>query len=276
MTNNFDPLAYYATYPQRVIARPGYPARAAYKAALLIDLFALDIYRVAGDIRTLADIGGCFGFGANSLAFHLASRQRIAPETFVFELADGFTSLGKSLFPAIRFEQHDFLTWKGGVDVFDLVSLIDVLEHVIEPDRFLQQLAARCRVLILKTPLETTGEWRGNRRYGDAGADHPDGHVNFFSPQSLESLLTSNGFTVLRSHVVKTIIPPGGDLALDPEHVPRTGGPWTLGWRQHFRTLKRAVVNMVPYRVLRRFVGGGDHLCVCVSKCVSSIGSHHQ
>jgi hypothetical protein len=189
----------------------------------------------------------------------------MAPETYVFELTEGFVTLGKSMFPAIRFEQQDFLTWKGEVDVFDLVSLIDVLEHVVNPGPFLQRLATRCRLLLLKTPLETTGEWRGNRPIGASGVAHPDGHVNFFSPRSLESLLTANGFRLLRSRVVKTVIPPGGELALAPEFLPPTLTPLTSGVRHHLRVLKRAVLNMVPYRAIRPWFGGGDHMCLCVS-----------
>ena len=131
------------------------------------------------------------------------------------------------------------MTWKGEVDVFDLVSLIDVLEHVVNPGPFLQRLATRCRLLLLKTPLETTGELRGSRPIGDSGDAHPDGHVNFFSPRSLETLLSANGFRLLRTRVVKTIIPPGGELALSPEFLPSTIVPLTSGARHHLRVFKQ-------------------------------------
>jgi hypothetical protein len=187
------------------------------------------------------------------------------PESYVFELAEDFVSLGKQFFPSIHFVQQDVLTWQGDVDVFDLAALIDVLEHVVDPGPFLQKLSQRCRFLLLKTPLETTGEWRGGRPFGNSGAEHPDGHVNFFTPRSLESLLTANGFQLLRTHVIKTIVPPGGELSLTPEHLPPSSVPWTTGWRHHRRTFKRALLSMLPYRLLRRWYGGGDHLCVCLS-----------
>ena len=86
----FDPVEYYASYPARIILRPGYPARAAFKSTLLFNYFGRHILSELGEIRSYADIGGCFGFGANAMAFHISKYQGHYPHTSVFEISPEF------------------------------------------------------------------------------------------------------------------------------------------------------------------------------------------
>lgn len=80
----FDPMQFYSSYPNKVIGRPGYPARAAFKSTLLFDLFGNQLFCKMDKISTYADIGGCFGFGANAMGFHIAKRQGVLPRILVF------------------------------------------------------------------------------------------------------------------------------------------------------------------------------------------------
>lgn len=255
--NDFNPSEYYALYPDRVIARPGYPARAAYKSTLMFKSYGDFILNDLGKIDTYADIGGCFGFGANTMKFHISRKQEIAPRTFVFELSSKFTSIGKILFPDIEFVQEDFFLWKENVKSYDLITLFDVLEHVVDPESFLRKLAERCKFLMLKTPMETTGEFMGSKPPVLQGEKHIDGHINFFTPASYEKLLNSANLEILKSRLVY-IIPRGAQQILNPEQEPSTIHKPLQMIARTLRTLPG-----VPWSLKRKILGGGDHICLC-------------
>jgi hypothetical protein len=80
----FDATQYYSNYPQKVIARPGHPARAAFKSTLIFNLFAKHIYANIDNINTYADIGACFGFGTNAIGYHIRKKQGFMPKRFAY------------------------------------------------------------------------------------------------------------------------------------------------------------------------------------------------
>lgn len=163
MTNKvfFNPEEFYESYPAKAMLRPGYPARAQFKSTLMWNLFGEYVLRQIGRIQSYADIGGCFGFGANSMAFHISKSQGDYPVTKVFEIAPDFIKLGKQLFPYIDFVQGDFKEWNHEPKVFDLITLFDTIEHIVDPHTFLRAVASHSKFALLLTPMETSGEWRG-------------------------------------------------------------------------------------------------------------------
>lgn len=198
------------SYSSKVIARPGYPARAQYKSTLLWNLYGKQILDAIGEIKTYADIGGgCSGFGANALAYQIAREQERCPDTKVFETSPDFSKAGKILFPNIDFVNEDFTKWDGDPKRFDLVSLFDVIEHIPDPEPFLKAVSVRTNFTLLKTPMETTGEWRGFRMPQLQGALHEDGHVNFFDPSPYMQLLKRSGFEIVEWRLVPSIVPRG-------------------------------------------------------------------
>jgi SAM-dependent methyltransferase len=80
----------------------------------------------------------------------------------------------------------------------DVVVMWDVLEHVAQPDRFIQKAADVLRVggyLFL-----TTGDidaWLPRRQGARWRLIHPPTHLNYFSRNTLQRLLESKGFRVL-------------------------------------------------------------------------------
>lgn len=85
-------------------------------------------------------------------------------------------------------------------EVFDVVSLLDVLEHVQDPRKLLESLR-RCvsyaGVLVLSTPAFASPMWKvldltGNPYWSEIE------HLHLFSRQSLYKLLDEAGFRVLR------------------------------------------------------------------------------
>jgi len=266
-----NPNEYYNSYPQKVIMRPGYPARAQFKSTLMWKLFGEELLKEIHEIRAYADVGGCFGFGANSMAFQISRRQEFYPQTFVFEIAKDFIEIGEKIFPYINFIGNDVLSWNGQSQIFDLVTLFDVIEHIPQPDLFLRGLSEKTRYAILKTPMETTGELRGSHPPFNQGFSHPDGHINFFDPNPYMKLLKENGFEVLKWHLVRSIVPRHTEIILEPEtcvserKMQTIFDVVTIGKK----LLKKSILNVLSLPCLfqhsRKILGGGDHLCLVKS-----------
>jgi hypothetical protein len=266
----FDPAAYYESYPQRVIQRPGYPARAQYKSTLSWRLFGEAALRARSPITTYADIGGCFGFGANAMAFQIELTQKVRPKVFVFEIAKDFVTLGKQLFPAIAFRNEDFADQPAGTAPVDLVTMFDVIEHIPEPGQFLEKASRFTRLALLKTPMETSGEWRRQVPPTRVGAEHPDGHVNFFSPASYRALLAKSGFNILAERLAPSIVPPGAQDILCPE-FPVLPFPLKSPKQIAARFVNWSLSRFHgAYGIGRKLFGGGEHLCLVRSRNVRS------
>ena len=261
----FNPKHFYQSYPQKVIARPGYPSRAVYKSALMHSIFSEHIYQAIGQIETYADIGGCFGFGANSMAFQISKRQDMYPKTSVFEISSDFISLGSSLFPGIEFIQSEFGEYNGSIKIFDLVTLFDVVEHIVNPEKLLKQVASRSKYVMLITPLETTGDLFGSQPPSKQGEEHPDGHVNFFTPEVYENLLQDCSLEIIHSRLEPSIVPAGSELILLPEQ------PKPRHLLSFYKTPKILILKLIhhcpgiSWRLKRKILGGGVHLALCKS-----------
>ena len=273
--NKFNPIQFYESYPSKVIARPGYPARAAFKSILMFGMYGERVLREIGAIATYADIGGCFGFGANAMAFHISKRQGTLPRTVVFEISSDFVRIGKVLFPHIEFVETEFGQWNSDVRCFDLISLFDVVEHVVDPESFLRQVSARSRYVLLKTPMETSGNLRGNKPPVNQGENHVDGHINFFTPGAYERLLNTSNFDIVESRLLPTIFPSGSQAILCPEQVIKPFGLLdTTRWPKKllYKWPKRLLYEVlrgfpgVPWKLKRQILGGGEHICLCRSR----------
>jgi hypothetical protein len=263
----FNPDQFYETYPTVVILRPGYPARAQYKSTLLWDLWGDQIMDyVDQNCQDYADIGGCFGFGANSMAYQIFCSQGKYPKTKVFEIVPEFINIGKQLFPYIDFIQEDFSSYDGDPDVFDLITMFDIIEHIPNPDAFLSRVAKKTKLVLIKTPMETSGDWLGAKPPKKQGHEHPDGHVNFFSPFEYLEILKRNGFEVISGKFVKSIIPKGATRILDPEATrifdPESGSEKVSYKKRGLYFLR----HWAPFPITRRIFGGGDHICLAKTR----------
>lgn len=265
-TRRFDPLEYYSSYPSRVILRPGYPARAQYKSTLLWNLYGHIIMKSLGSIDTYADIGGCFGFGANAMAFHISKCQGNYPETKVFEISSDFITSGKQLFPYIGYIQDDFCLWNGTPKVFDLVTMFDVIEHIPNPISFLSVVANHSKFALIKTPLETGGDWFGGKPPVKQGNEHTDGHINFFTPRTHRELLEKSGFDIVSAQCVFSIVPSAAEDILNPEDI-NPGDSSELVILKMIKRVGRILVDkkIIPYYFMRKIYGHGDHLCLVKS-----------
>jgi SAM-dependent methyltransferase len=114
----------------------------AWKASLVADLLARHSLQPA----TLAEVG-C---GAGAV---LAALQARLPQTALhgWDIAPGAARFWNA-HCGIRFTQGDFLTQRSGR--FDVLLLLDVIEHVANPHDFLSRLAPHGNHVVLHIPLD--------------------------------------------------------------------------------------------------------------------------
>ena len=256
--SEFNPNRFYATYPAEVISRPGYPARAQYKSTMMWDLWGHKIMEYLNyNCKSYADIGGCFGFGANALAYQISCSQGAYPKTKVFEIVPEFCRIGKQLFPDIDFIQEDFCSYRGDPDTFDLITLFDIIEHIPDPEVILSRIAKKTKLVLIKTPMETGGDLFGAKPPKKQGYEHPDGHINFFTPYEYLNLLNKSGFDIICGKFVKSIVPFGTNRILLPE------SPLVKSF------IKKILIfgyYYTPYAITRKIIGRGNHICLAKSR----------
>jgi len=243
-----DIQKFYDAYAEQVAARPGYPTRAAWKSLVCWKHLIVPRLGMMGDLRRVADVGGCYGFSANAFVFHGQRVLNHPVSATVYELAQHYTQTGRLLFPWLQFENADF-TEVALDEPYDVTLMFDVLEHLPDPGAMLARAVGKSRFLLIKTPLEMTEKLRARIAAGldkplPSGAEHRDGHLHFFTLSSFLELLNPHWQTI------DYVIPPPSwmprDL-IDPELVaftqPEPGG---TSVRQ---TLRRMVIQSLPRSV---------------------------
>jgi 2-polyprenyl-3-methyl-5-hydroxy-6-metoxy-1,4-benzoquinol methylase len=93
----------------------------------------------------------------------------------------------------------DFLTDDFGGRRFDVICMWDTIEHLPKPDEFLARGAALLRpngLLFLTTG--DIGSWNARWRGAAWRQIHPPSHVNYFSRQTIATLLHRTGYDVIR------------------------------------------------------------------------------
>jgi len=176
---------FYETYPRVTIGRLEHPTWAVFKSYLAWRQFGPQLLSLAGDINTVADVGGCFGFGLNAFLSYGSKALGHQLQGDIYELGDLYLRVGPELFPRIRFTSQDYASVVLD-QPYDITLMFDLLEHLADPDAFLAAASERTRFLVIKTPLEASTHWECLRRAGQepplcAGASHPDGHRHFFT-----------------------------------------------------------------------------------------------
>jgi SAM-dependent methyltransferase len=133
-----------------------------------------DFLDVGSNFGFMAEVAGQAGFRATGL-----------------EINPGLAAHAVKTFPARRFVCSPLESFDAGGQQFDAVYCSEVIEHVIDPRRFLQTLARLMRrgaILLLTTP-----HIREYRRRAYARMQAPD-HKIYFNNANLRRLLLECGF----------------------------------------------------------------------------------
>lgn len=136
------------------------------------------------------------GSGSGWIAAQLAA---MGHEVTGVDISASGVAVAKRAFPEVSFRQGS--VYEGFGEQFDIVVSSEVIEHLYEPRRFIDNIYRGLRpggVVVLTTPyhgylknlaLSIFNGWDFHFSVGDEG-----GHIKFFSPRSLEALLTEAGF----------------------------------------------------------------------------------
>lgn len=196
---DFDVDKAYDEYAKEVLARKGYPLRAEHKAEILYDFAS----PVMTKISTISDIGGCYGYCLNHFQQLYKKKKGAETSGSVYELGQEYLVKGPELFPKIRFIHSDKL----GFEKYDLVLACDVLEHVVEYDKFIKKIKNISKKYVLVwSPLELTLFRKILIRLRllpkiKWGRQHPEKHVNFWGEKETRDMLKRH-FKILKIEFV--------------------------------------------------------------------------
>ena len=168
----------------KVISRPGYPARAQYKVTLLWDKYGDLVLKTWANART-TQILRLFYFGANAMRYQIFCTQRNLSYNKSFRDLPGIRFYRKTTISLYWVYKNRFPLIRRKVpEVFDLITLFDIIEHVQNPAEFLPSVAQRTKFALIKTPMETGGDWFGVKPPLKQGEFHEDGHINFYTQKN--------------------------------------------------------------------------------------------
>ena len=85
-------------------------------------------------------------------------------------------------------------------DKFSVITLVDILEHLSDPEPFmsrLQELIQKEGILVIVTPdIDSLAVKLAGKKWWH----YRIAHLNFFNHKSLKTLLANHGFEIIKSH----------------------------------------------------------------------------
>jgi hypothetical protein len=155
-------------------------------------------------------IGSYSDIGCGSGGVFAGIRDRLVSRGFPIQRAVGYDVLPEQHFKfAIRselqFKRMDFLA---DDEEFDLITLNDVVEHVLSPQTFLAGIGRRARYVALHIPLDDRLSVLMSNQYNFRIG--PVGHISFWSPASALNLATASGLTPLWCCLTPGFMAPSG------------------------------------------------------------------
>jgi hypothetical protein len=195
---------------------------ASFKAKHLVKLLAR-YPDLLGKVQTYADVGCGDG------TVFAAVLDRMLENGFQLRCAKGYEvsplSDKKLLLPTFAsIIRQDFIA---GSETYDLISLIDVVEHLVSPSDYLRAVSRRSNFALLHIPLDDrlsvylAQQW--NFRLQNIG------HLSFWNPASALSMLTNSALEPLACSFTPGFLAPSGRVGfLQKLFLPIRWGLWTV------------------------------------------------
>ena len=141
--------------------------------------------------RRLLEIGSAYGF------FLDVARDRFARAQGIDITDEGVRYARDEL--KLDVVQADFLAHDyGAAERFDVVCMWDTIEHLREPQRYVEKIAAHTdRGALLALTTADIESFNARLRRGKWRMIHPPTHLHYFSPKSIAQLLDAHGFDVI-------------------------------------------------------------------------------
>jgi SAM-dependent methyltransferase len=158
------------------------------KITPFIDIFAAAIGKKE---INLLDVGGGAGLILNAVARYIKEKHQIKVNKFALDLSPGMLELQKKENPDLKKALNENINRTSLLDKqIDLTLMIDVLEHVLDPAKVLEELRRISAFVLFKVPLENNLFLRTLNLY-KRGAQKKQsintiGHVNFYNFRELK------------------------------------------------------------------------------------------
>ncbi|PZS25080.1 MAG: hypothetical protein DLM61_20635 [Pseudonocardiales bacterium] len=213
-----------------------------FKAHAFLSLFdrAARAYKL--DPGSYIDVGCLTGRVVEAVANGLRSRGHSLSTVKGYDVSSQVKDLAR---PGIDFVQGDFTISEERVD---LVTLFDVLEHVLRPVEFVRAVADRCLYLGLHIPLDDSMV-NGLANRFQSRLDYP-GHLIYLNPASALSLMAHCGLRVVNYEYTLGFQAPSGSLTRK---------------QRVLKPLRSAVARCSPWATSRLF-GGVSLMVLCATE----------
>jgi SAM-dependent methyltransferase len=140
--------------------------------------------------RRLLEIGSAYGFFLDTVRRHFESAEGI-------DITDAGTLHARERF-GLDVVRADFLAHDYGARKFDVVCMWDTVEHLREPQRYVEKIAAHTdRGALLAMTTGDVGSLNARLRGRRWRLIHPPTHLHYFSPATVSRMLSAHGFEVV-------------------------------------------------------------------------------
>lgn len=232
-------------------------ADAKFKAECFMRLFAKNARRInSAALKSYTDVG-CGSGAAVQLIAEALRHNGVPLETVKgYDVSPHVKNLRS---PSIQFVHGDFCETG---NYADLVTLFDVVEHVIDPIGFLKKISARCRILGLHLPLDDSLTNAMRDKFRDLIED--PGHVLFLDITRALNLMTLAGLKIIAYDYTFGFLAPSGHVSVLSKAIfplrllMSKASPWLLS-----KTLGGASLMVIAV------AGSGEQTKV---ECVDRIG----
>jgi 2-polyprenyl-3-methyl-5-hydroxy-6-metoxy-1,4-benzoquinol methylase len=192
--SNFDPKRVYENYYKNEV-----PTRFHWIVEYVIKLFrffrAFKIFTVHPGATSILDIGSGRGFTLHFLKKYYKFRRTAGTQLSSIAAQYAQATLGLEIY------DKDLLQTPFSNNSFDVVTIWHVLEHVLEPGKYIEKVAdllAPDGKLIVEVPNFNSWSRKLTGKYW-LGLDL-NYHLFFFTPRSLSLLLENCGFKIMLIH----------------------------------------------------------------------------